>query len=361
MAGSSSNQDLRNSNHEAHGTLKKCCCTAERQFDTHCADPISCVPLIRRGNGDFSVFTEGDDLYAAMLTAIAAARETVFLETYIFADDEIGRRFTEALANKASQGVRVRVLIDAAGSLFWASRRLEKSLRQQGVQLKWYHRWLWRHPLRYDQRNHRKLLVVDNAQAFLGGFNIHHENSRSIYGELRWRDTHLQMGEELAVEAARQFDAVWHGRRDFMDARLEGVSAMVVSNTFRNCRRRFRCLYTDRITAAKENAYLTTPYFVPDWQTLRCLASAARRGICACFCRERAMSRSCNGRPMPSMRVCWKRECGFTSSARDRCTPRPPLSTGNGRSSAHQTSTTAASVSITRSIWLHATPISLAS
>ena len=242
-------------------------------------DPISCVPLISSGEGDFELFTEGDDLYRSMLAAITEARTSVRLETYIFADDEIGRSFAEVLAEKAAAGVPVRVLIDSAGSLFWSSRRLERFLRQQRVQVTWYHRWSWRHPLRYNQRDHRKLLVVDDERAYLGGFNIHRENSQSAYGEGRWRDTHVRVGRELAGEAARQFDAVWAGQQDFMDARLENAHALVVSNIFRNCRRRFRCVYWDRLESAGAYVYLTTPYFVPDWRTQRRLARAARRGI----------------------------------------------------------------------------------
>lgn len=234
---------------------------------------------IRRGRGEFRLFTEGDDLYGAMLQAISEAKKSVRLESYIFADDEIGRRFAEAMAQATSAGVEVQLLIDAAGSFFWSSRRLERSLRHCGVQVKWYHRWSWRRPLRYNQRNHRKLLVVDSQQAFLGGFNIHRENSRELVGEQRWRDTHVQVGGPLAVEAGRQFDAVWALRHTLMDDHPKSAPAVLVSNLFRNGRRRIRSLYWERIGAAGTKIYLTTPYFVPDWQTLRHLVSAARRGI----------------------------------------------------------------------------------
>lgn len=144
-----------------------------------------CAPLLWPGDQPFQLFTEGDELYAAMLAAIAGAEREVTLESYIFADDEVGRRFAEALAERARAGVRVQVHLDAAGSLFWVSRRLERFLRTGGVALRWFHRWNWRQPLRYNQRNHRKLLVVDRHRAFLGGFNIHRESSRIHYGERR--------------------------------------------------------------------------------------------------------------------------------------------------------------------------------
>ena len=241
--------------------------------------PTSGSTEIAPGRGEFRLFTEGDELYGAMLQAIAEAKESVRLESYIFADDEIGRRFADAMAQAASAGVRVQLLIDAAGSFFWSSRRLERFLRHNGVHVRWYHRWSWRRPLRYNQRNHRKLLVVDSRQAFLGGFNIHRENSRELVGEQRWRDTHVQVGGPLAVEAARQFDAVWALRHTTVDDRTERAPAVLVSNLFRNGRRRIRSLYWERIGAARTKIYLATPYFVPDWRTLRRLTSASRRGV----------------------------------------------------------------------------------
>jgi cardiolipin synthase len=64
-------------------------------------------------------------------------------------------------------------------------------LRQRGVRVKWFQRWCWRHPTRDNRRNHRKLLVVDDRIACVGGFNIHRASSRRLYGETRWRDSHV--------------------------------------------------------------------------------------------------------------------------------------------------------------------------
>lgn len=121
--------------------MKLCCGTTNGPFASHIEDPISCIPLIRKGEGDFELFTEGDELYKAMLEAISNSRSSIRLESYIFADDEIGRRFADLLVEKVSAGVNVRLLIDAAGSFFWSSRRMERFLRKRGVQVKWYHRW----------------------------------------------------------------------------------------------------------------------------------------------------------------------------------------------------------------------------
>src|SRR5215472_2053993 len=94
--------------------------------------------------GRIRVFTEGDVLYAAMLTAIRSARRNIKLESYIFADDEIGRQFIAALGERSRAGVGVRVHLDAAGSFFWGPRAVQKALSVGGVQVRWFHRWSWR-------------------------------------------------------------------------------------------------------------------------------------------------------------------------------------------------------------------------
>ncbi|MES1945173.1 phospholipase D/transphosphatidylase [Salinisphaera sp. PC39] len=238
-----------------------------------------CEPLLWPGDEPFRLFTEGDELYTAMLAAIDRAEREVALESYIFADDEVGRQFAEALAERARAGVRVSVHLDAAGSLFWASRGLDRLLRQSGIRLRWFHRWHWTRPLRYNQRNHRKLLVVDRRQAYLGGFNIHRENSRRYYGERRWRDTHVAMTGALARQAHAAFRALWQGRPYHPDPASERPSAVVLPNKSADCPHRLHCVFAAMFGSARQRIDLTTPYFVPDAWTQQALADAAARGV----------------------------------------------------------------------------------
>jgi len=224
------------------------------------------------------LFTEGDALYAAMLDSIRGASRAVRMESYLFAGDEIGWQFAYALAERARAGVQVRLHLDAAGALGDSSPSLARILREQGVQVKWFHRWSWRRPLRYNRRNHRKLLVVDDAVAYIGGFNIHRESSRRVYGDARWRDTHARVLGRLVRDAARLFDAFWRGHRRWMPAQRSG-GASLVSNHTRGCRHRVRCLYSEAFAGARERIYLTTPYFVPDLLMQQRLMRAARRGV----------------------------------------------------------------------------------
>ncbi len=228
---------------------------------------------------NLELFIEGDTLYQSMLTSIASAQRRIQLESYIFADDEVGRRFVAALGERAQAGVDVQVHIDAAGSLFPASRRLVHDLRKCKVRLRRFHRWSWQKPLRYNRRNHRKLLVVDESVAYLGGFNIHRESSQAVYGKQRWRDSHVRFQGPLAAQAAQLFDRFWQGDRRWMPRRISGARSELMTNHSRDCREQLRCIFTDMLAGAGHSIYLTTPYFIPDRRTQRLLNAAAGRGV----------------------------------------------------------------------------------
>jgi cardiolipin synthase len=224
------------------------------------------------------LFIEGDELYRAMLADIASAQQRIQLESYIFADDEIGRRFTDALIERALAGVDVQIQIDAAGSLFLASRQLVRTLRKHRVRLRWFHRWSWRKPLRYNRRNHRKLLVIDKSAAYVGGFNIHRESSQAVFGKGRWRDTHVRFEGPLVTLAAQLFDRFWQGDRHWVPPILADARSELIPNYSRDCRERLRCIFSDMFIRADHSIHLTTPYFVPDRRTQRLLKAAASRG-----------------------------------------------------------------------------------
>lgn len=248
-----------------------------------CDRECFCVPHLVEGTGSFRLFTEGDDLFDAFIDAIAGARASIRLESFIFAADAVGWRFAEALAERARAGVDVRLHFDARGGAFKPSAALYRALVEAGVVLRWYHPWSWRHPVRYFQRDHRKLLVVDEEVAFLGGFNIRLENSRTLYGPARQRDSHVSVRGELARLASLLFDRLWHHADDpEVDAVPDDVAdieALLLPNFSRQCQRRLACLYSGLLGRARHTAYLTTPYFCPGTIIHSALRAAARRGV----------------------------------------------------------------------------------
>jgi len=226
-----------------------------------------------------TLFIEGDALYQDMLNAISVAQHSIRLESYIFAYDEIGKRFITALIERANAGVNVRVSIDAAGSMFVRTGYKFLALQKSAVQLHWFHRWSWHKPFKYNRRNHRKLLVIDKNIAFVGGFNIHRESSRIVFGEQRWRDSHLRINGELAAHAATLFDHFWQGEHRWLPPTYTDANSQLMPNNTRSCRFQLRCMLEAMFTSAQKSIYLTTPYFVPDRHTQRLLQSAASQGI----------------------------------------------------------------------------------
>ncbi len=236
------------------------------------------TPMVRQ------IFHEGDDLYDDMVRIIGQARQRVWMESYIFKGDRVGRRIAAALARAARRGLDVRLHIDAAGSLFLFPRRLQRRLREAGVRVRRFHRWSWRDPWRYNRRNHCKLLIVDQAFVYLGGFNIHEESSRRFHGDERWRDTHVRLDSEyLARQGAELFELFWTRRvpADLRRPRPPDLLAgdMLVTNRLPRHRHAMRYLLRLGLHRAKERVYLTTPYFAPDPLTARHLVDAARRGL----------------------------------------------------------------------------------
>ena len=239
-----------------------------------------CAPTLVSSDtvGEFTIFVDGDQLYDDMLNAIRHARRSIWLESYIFAADEIGSRFITAMAEKATQGLDVKLHIDAAGSFLELNDLMKRYLVESGVKLKYFHRWHWRQPWRYNKRNHRKLLVIDNEVAFLGGFNIHRESTREFFGTRHWRDTHVRLKGKLPEDAAQLFDQCWRGRlhETYFHCR---ASSAVFTNSNKHCRQALHCLLKSLIADSKTTLYICTPYYVPDRKIQRNLVTIANRGV----------------------------------------------------------------------------------
>jgi cardiolipin synthase len=242
-----------------------------------------CVPDLNGGNKSIRLFTEGDDLHDAMVAAIEAAQRSIRLEVFIFAADEVGWRFARALSAKARSGVDVRFHFDSRGAATGYAPEIFDEMVDAGVQLKWYRPWSWRHPSRYFQRNHRKLLVADEHVLFLGGFNIRRENSRALCGDACQRDTHVSVEGELAAHAARLFDRTWgdpeHPYNDVVSEDASGFDPLNTPNFACLGWKGIACLYAGLIENSVRHVYITTPYFCPGSVVAKVARQAARRGV----------------------------------------------------------------------------------
>ncbi|MDB5796495.1 MAG: phospholipase Active site motif family protein [Paucimonas sp.] len=253
------------------------------------------VPLI--GGNRISLLFDGPKTMGAMMAAIAAATDHVHLETYIFDQDELGQRFADLLVAKQKQGVSIRILYDAVGTLGTPQEFFER-MRQAGIALVAFNpvnpgarlgKW------RLNNRDHRKILIVDGKIAFTGGVNISASYAKSSLfrsghkadADVGWRDTHIRI-EGPAVAAlqwtfleswALQDGAVFSTARLFPPLPAVGDKIVRVLATRPGGDHEIYKAYALALQTAEKSIHLTAAYFVPDAQTMESLVAAARRGV----------------------------------------------------------------------------------
>ncbi|MGZ3591018.1 MAG: cardiolipin synthase [Thermodesulfobacteriota bacterium] len=267
-------------------------------LDRHVAlvESISGSPLIA-GN-KITLLIDGPATYATMFKAIENARDHIHLETYVFEDDEMGRRFADLLLQKQSEGVQVNLIYDSLGCLHTPAAFFQR-LRDAGINALEYNplnpakareKWI----LAY--RDHRKILIVDGKVAFTGGVNIsdvyssssspaeHHKKNINE----AWRDTDVQIEGPAVAEFQKLFLDTWVRekgpelpKKDYFPAlKKEGNDlVLVVGSTPGQENRITYIMYVSAFSYAEKFIHLTSPYFVPDKQTVKALTNAAQRGV----------------------------------------------------------------------------------
>ena len=225
-------------------------------------------------------YSEGDQLYQSMLNSIGEAKESIDLESYIFANDEIGNKFLEVLNIQAKLKVKIRILIDSVGSKRIQNRKFFKKILRSNIQIKWFNPWSYKKPMEFNRRNHRKLLIIDGQICYLGGFNIHNESSHKEQGYSRWKDSHISFEGSLVSQLKQQFELLWQGKfRQVKVIKSHNNNCLVIPNQTRACRIQLRCQLIQTINASVGTVRIATPYFVPDSKTLKALINAAQNDV----------------------------------------------------------------------------------
>ena len=230
--------------------------------------------------GSMRIYTTGEPLYEDMLQDIDSATDRIFFETFIWKGDTVGEIFKEALVRAHERGVRVYVAFDEFANLV-VPRSFFAGL-PDGIHVK-RHPLLGRFPYltpRQTGRNHRKLLVVDDRAAYLGGYNV-----GDLYAT-HWRDTHARISGEMVVELANAFVDYWNTAPGRSTPHLHQPHARTWSPTMRVHRNSpvdlvypIRNMYLEAIDRAEHHIYLTAAYFIPDDVLTRALVEAVHRGV----------------------------------------------------------------------------------
>ncbi len=235
-----------------------------------------------RDTTDFRIYFEGDDFFEDAFLDLEAARHSIYIEMYILEADVIGLKLKDILVRKLGQGLSVKLLIDGIGSLSLPQSYLEE-LRQLGAEAHIFHPFTILSPFRkrLNQRNHRKVVIIDQTVGYLGGMNFFKVLSRSAVGESRWRDTHVRT---INIDLVNKL--VYHFKRSTKELkhrskRLERFSHHndVIASGYHFQRNNIRRLIHRYIKKSRSSILISTAYFIPDLETIFHLMRSHKRGV----------------------------------------------------------------------------------
>ncbi|TBX56204.1 cardiolipin synthase [Bacillus mycoides] len=233
---------------------------------------------------DFRLYTYGNDLYDALFTDIKQAKHHVHVLFFIVKNDDISRTFLKLLIDKAQEGIEVRLLLDRFGS-HYLSKEAIYSLQKHGVSFSFCHKVKFPFPFfSANQRNHRKITVIDGRIGYIGGFNIGEEYLGHNQRLGLWRDYHLRLTGEGIQDLQKQFLHDWLDDTDqnLLDSslyfpmqqpgtilhRFIPTDGAYLQNTFLHL-----------IESAKKELFIGTPYFIPGKKIMNALLKARKRGV----------------------------------------------------------------------------------
>ncbi len=243
-------------------------------------------PQLIQGNS-LSELVNGDQIFPSMLEAIRGAQKTICFETFIYWSGNVGHQFADALAERARAGVKVHILLDYVGSTRMEESSLNK-LRDAGCEVVKFHPLRWYNISRFNNRTHRKLLIVDGAVGFTGGVGIGDEWAGNAQDPAHWRDSHFRVEGPVVAQMQATFMVNWikttssvqHSEDYFPPLGPAGTQiAQVFHSSPEEGSENTRLMYLLSIAAARQKILLEQAYFVPDSLVIRMLVEARQRGV----------------------------------------------------------------------------------
>jgi len=233
------------------------------------------------------ILNNGDAFYPSMLQAVRDAKASITIEAYIYWAGEIGRTFADALAAQARAGLQVKILLDAIGSAQIGGDIL-KILSDGGCQVAWYNPIRWFTIGRFNNRTHRKSLILDGRIAFTGGAGIadHWRGNARNPGE--WRDMQIRLEGPAVVPLQTGFAHNWQqttgelvtGDAFYPEIEPAGrLAAQTLLSSPEAGASSVRTMYYLSIACSRESVYIANPYFIPDPVAVELLIEACQRGV----------------------------------------------------------------------------------
>ena len=243
-------------------------------------------PSITEGNRVLAL-QNGVEIFPAMLEAIRSATTSITFETFIYWSGEIGKEFTEALADRAREGIAVNVLLDWVGSMRMEQHLLDR-MRDAGVHLHRYRPLRWYNLHRLNNRTHRKLLVVDGKVGFTGGVGIADHWQGNGSDPDHWRDSHYRLEGPVVAQLQAAFNDNWikstgellNGEAYFPPLEPAGdMHTHLFIASPAGGSESMHLMYLMAIAAAEHTIDLAASYFVPDQLLIEALMAARKRDV----------------------------------------------------------------------------------
>ncbi len=256
----------------------------DAQFDRSLGQLLG--PPLLDGNR-VQALQNGDEIFPAMLSAIAGAQHSVTLESFIYWQGHVAEQFSDALCERARAGVRVHVLLDGLGCNCLKGE-LIRQMRRAGVEVQIYNIVELHDIDRLNNRTHRKLLVVDGKIGFTGGVGIADEWSGHAQSPQHWRDMHFQVEGPAVAQMQSAFvdnwmkmaAAVLHGDDYFPQLTPVGpLRAHLFKSAPHEGSDSLRLVFLFSIAAARKSVLIANAYFMPDDLTIQTMIEALGRGV----------------------------------------------------------------------------------
>ncbi|MPZ73460.1 MAG: cardiolipin synthase B [Nitriliruptorales bacterium] len=233
------------------------------------------------------ILRNGDQIFPAMLDAIRQSRETIDFATYVYWTGDIAVEFAEAVCDRASAGVRVRILLDAVGAQSM-SRELIHNMEDAGAQVEFFRPPVTWKVWESNHRSHRKVLICDEDLGFTGGVGIAEEWTGDAQDPDHWRETHVRIRGPAVDGLRASFVSNWaETGRELFDERDRfpeqpqkgDVTVQVVQSAAQFGWSDLASVMASLICLAQDRLRITTAYFVPDERFIGYLCHAAQRGV----------------------------------------------------------------------------------
>lgn len=239
------------------------------------------------GGHQVSILRNGDEIFPSMLDAIAAARHSIDFVTFVYWTGDIAQQFAQALAERSTAGVRVRVVLDAFGSAPMKQSLIDEMVAA-GVVIERFRpvfRWkFWKS----DHRTHRKIMIIDDKIAFTGGVGIASEWEGNARTPDEWRDTHFRIEGPAVLGLKATFLTDWRDTGHAVDptdartsrpAKAGDVDVAVVDGSaqigFNDAERAIEAV----IAVSRQRLLVQTPYLNPTPEVSDLLSQALERGV----------------------------------------------------------------------------------